>query len=159
MDLFLLFLKIGASIQKKRYQPCVEVATKLLMKRILFTIVGYFTCYIWNIVGPENDRVCLENNAPRTLVINEFSNSFFSLQFSFYIQSDSALSVIVLPVVGEGRGVDLLEPVGRGHRRRGGGLGGQGVVAVMVRGHRRHGGDSRALAWTGDRHDVNQGQG
>ena len=89
MDLFLLFLKIGASIQKKRYQPCVEVATKLLMKRILFTIVGYFTCYIWNIVGPENDRVCLENNAPRTLVINEFSNSFFSLQFSFYIQSDS----------------------------------------------------------------------
>ena len=81
MDLFLLFLKIGASIQKKRYQPCVEVATKLLMKRILFTIVGYFTCYIWNIVGPENDRVCLENNAPRTLVINEFSNSFFSAYF------------------------------------------------------------------------------
>ena len=89
MDLFLLFLKIGASIQKKRYQPCVEVATKLLMKRILFTIVGDFTCYIWNIVGPENDRVCLENNAPRTLVINEFSNSFF-FQFSFYIQSGSS---------------------------------------------------------------------
>lgn len=65
--------------------------------------------------------------------------------------------MIVLPVVGEGRGVDLLEPVGRGHRRRGGGLGGQGVVAVMVRGHRRHGGHSRALAWTGDRHDVSQG--
>ena len=65
--------------------------------------------------------------------------------------------MIVLPVVGEGRGVDLLEPVGRGHRRRGGGLRGQGVVAVMVRGHRRHGGHSRALAWTGDRHDVSHG--
>lgn len=88
MDLFLLFLKIGASIQKEKYQPCVEVATKLLMKQILFTIVGDFTCYIWNIVGPENDRVCLENNALRTLVINEFSNSFF-FQFSFYIQSGS----------------------------------------------------------------------
>ena len=87
MDLFLLFLKIGASIQKKGYQPCVEVATKLLMKRILFTIVGYFTCYIWNIVGPENDRVCLENNAPRTLVINEFSTSFFRLFFLFYSPS------------------------------------------------------------------------
>lgn len=93
MDLFLLFLKIGASIQKKRYQPCVEVATKLLMKRILFTIVGDFTCYIWNIVGPENDRVCLENNAPRTLVINEFSNSSF-FQFSFYIQSGTSTQLL-----------------------------------------------------------------
>ena len=56
----------------------------------------------------------------------------------------------------EGRGIDLLEPVGRGHRRRGGGLRCQGVVAVMVRGHGGHGGHSRALAWTGDRHDVSQ---
>ena len=133
MDLFLLFLKIGASIQKKGYQPCVEVATKLLMKRILFTIVGYFTCYICNIVGPENDRVCLENNAPRTLVINEFSNSFFSLFFHFMpLQS---LSRSFLPVMGQGRGINLLEPVGRRHRRRGGGLRGQGVVAAMKLGH------------------------
>ena len=156
MDLFLLFLKIGASIQKEKYQPCVEVATKLLMKQILFTIVGDFTCYIWNIVGPENDRVCLENNALRTLVINEFSNSFFFPIFILYSVWIKQHPVIALPVVSEGRGIDLLEPVGRGHRRRGGGLRGQGVVAVMVRGHGGHGGHSRALAWTGDRHDVSQ---
>ena len=37
--------------------------------------------------------------------------------------------------MGEGRGVDLLEPVGRRHRRSGGGLRGQGVVAAMKLGH------------------------
>ena len=38
-------------------------------------------------------------------------------------------------MMGEGRGVDLLEPVGRRHRRSGGGLRGQGVVAAMKLGH------------------------
>ena len=105
MDLFLLFLKIGASIQKKGYQPCVEVATKLLMKRILFTIVGYFTCYICNIVGPENDRVCLENNAPRTLVINEFSSSFFSPFFHFMPPVSLSISLTC-----DGRGLRYQSP-------------------------------------------------
>ena len=67
MDLFQLFLK-NLSINLKEEVQTLCCKTKLLIKRILFTIV--ILLVIWNIVDPGNDRVCLGNNAPWTVVIN-----------------------------------------------------------------------------------------